>query len=285
MPVRSAEKAGAWYPADPGQLAAELDAYLQFGEVRPPAGTPVAAIAPHAGLRFSGPCAGKAYLALRPAAPSTVIVFGAVHTMHLDAPAIWNEGAWETPFGAVPVDEDLARACIEAGVGEANCRPHYGDNAIELQLPFIRHCFPDAAVLPIGAPPAADAHERGRLAREVQAAVRPDAVAVGSTDLTHYGESFAFTPAGTGLRALEWAKENDRKLLDLMAGGKADAIVTTAGEHHSACGSGAAAATTAYADAAGATGTILEQTTSYDIMPDGEASHFVGYGSVIFVRS
>ena len=67
-------------------------------------------------------------------------------------PAIWAAGAWETPLGALAVDEDLAQELIRAGAGAEGEAPHLGDNAIELQTPFLRHCFPNARIVPIATP-------------------------------------------------------------------------------------------------------------------------------------
>jgi AmmeMemoRadiSam system protein B len=284
MPFRAAEKAGSWYPATARSLEALLQDCLQEPQVEIPPGEPLAAVVPHAGLSFSGLTAGRAFRCLQPVAPDRVLIFGAVHTTALTAPAIWPEGDWQTPLGNVEVDAELAAALVENGVGEANPRPHYGDNAIELQMPFIRYCFPEAKIVPIATPPQEGVEQAGRRAWETAAAAGHKTIAIGSTDLTHYGASFAWTPKGTGREALEFARANDRQLLDLMVNQQADRIVPTAREQHSACGAGAAAATVAFAAAGGARGVLLEQTTSYDIMPQGEASHFVGYGSVLFVR-
>ena len=41
-------------------------------------------------------------------------------------------------------------------------------------------------------------------------------VCIGSTDLTHYGPRYGFTPMGTGLEGLRWAdRVNDQRFIDL----------------------------------------------------------------------
>jgi hypothetical protein len=284
MPLRKAEKAGAWYPSDPAKLRALLDECLPDAADALSGREPIAALVPHAGLSFSGAIAGAGYAVLSRTTPKVVLIFGAVHTMPLAEPAIWPSGAWQTPLGEVEIDVDLVEALHEAGVGTLDDMPHYGDNAIELQMPFVKHCFPGAKVVAIATPPNDLSAERGRAARRVVADAGAEAVVVGSTDLTHYGPSFAFTPKGTGEDALAWVKQNDRALLELIAGRKVEKILPRAAHDHSACGAGAAAALAAYADEAGAEGEILAQTTSHDIMPEGEPSHFVGYGTVVFGR-
>lgn len=282
--VREAEKSGTWYSADPQTLAAELDGYLRHaGGGR--SDRLAAAIAPHAGLAYSGAVAARVYAWLAETNPEleTLLLFGAVHTASLARPAIWPAGAWQTPLGEVEVDERLADKLIAAGVGESLPEPHFGDNAIELQLPFVKRCLPRTKIVPIATPPLASAAEAGVTAHAVVGRAGLNCAAVGSTDLTHYGRAFRFHPAGFGAAAVAWSKENDGKLLALLERLEAEEIVPAAGRDRSACGAGAAAAVTAYARAAGCKrGTVLEHTTSYDVAPGGDASHFVGYAAVTF---
>ena len=63
-----------------------------------------------------------------------------------------------------------------------------------------------------------------------------------SSDLTHYGPSYRFTPAGVGEAALEWAKANDRRLLERVTDLAAEQVVPEARAHANACGAGAIAA-------------------------------------------
>ena len=83
---------------------------------------------------------------------------------------------------------------------------------------------------------------------------------IASTDLTHYGENYQFSPAGSGVSAMQWAKENDQSLIDLMLGFQVDQIVPEAQKKQSACGPGAVAALLAACRENGAqTCCLLEQ--------------------------
>jgi AmmeMemoRadiSam system protein B len=57
--VQAAGVAGQFYPADPAQLAANVDASL--AKAVPSSTVPKAVIAPHAGHIYSGDVAGTAY--------------------------------------------------------------------------------------------------------------------------------------------------------------------------------------------------------------------------------
>lgn len=291
MFVRSAALAGSWYPGDARGLAAEVERCLATAEktygAPIPRGEPLAAAAPHAGLAYSGPLAAAAYALLRaaPRAIDVFVVFGACHRMRLSEPAVWTAGEWDTPLGAIAVDEELARLLVENGVGGDFARAHLGDNSIEMQTPFIRHLFPDAMIVPIAMSPFADSWRHGERAARLAEECGRRAVAVASTDLTHYGAAFGVMPAGRGEGALRWTRENDERFLEPLLAMSLDRIVSTAERDGSACGSGAAAAAAGWARERGcARGRLLGYANSHEIMPRGEAEHIVGYASVVFEK-
>lgn len=291
MGIRPAQLAGAWYSSRPEELRREVRSCLAQAEAlygRALAGDgcePIAVIAPHAGLAFSGAVAAVAYRLLRDAFErvDAFVVFGACHRASLRVPAVWAEGAWETPLGDIEVDEVLAERLVEAGVGEVGEAPHRGDNAIELQTPFIKSLFPEAKMVPVAVSSRPDSWRRGELAAGVAAEYGKRVVAVASTDLTHYGASFGVMPAGTGEAALAWTRENDRRFIDSLTRLDLENIVAVAERHGSACGGGAAAVAAGWAKAAGCgSGRLLAHTNSHEVMPMGEAEHFVGYASLVF---
>jgi AmmeMemoRadiSam system protein B len=106
---------------------------------------------------------------------------------------------------------------------------------------------------------------------------------LGSTDLTHYGPGYRFTPVGVGPGTLAWSKENDRRIIQLALEMKAENIIPEARSHHNACGAGAIAAAVATARTLGAQkGVLLEHITSYEVRSEGEIEDFVGYTGIIF---
>lgn len=297
MSVRHADKAGSWYKGKPAELQRELGECLRQAEEKfgplPSAGQggerPVGAVVPHAGLVFSGSVAATAYKRILDAAGrvDTFLVFGACHRARLSRPAVWAGGAWETPLGPVEIDSELAELLVSEGIGEENESAHLGDNAIELQTPFIKAMFPEARMTPVAMGFFPDAWRTGERAAEAIAASGSFkdkiVVALASTDLTHYGASFGVMPAGTGRPALEWARRNDARFLDSLVELRVADIVPVANRDQSACGAGAGAAVAGWAKAKGCRGgRLLAYATSYDIFPEGEAEHFVGYGSVIY---
>jgi hypothetical protein len=286
MPVRQPAVAGRFYPADRARCIREIERCLPDSL---PSDLPeriVGGIVPHAGWAFSGPTAAKVFSAIASQfTPDTVVLLSAMHARGASQPALYGSGAWRTPLGEAPVDEELAQVLLSTD-GEFVDRPaaHAGEHSAEVQVPFIQHLFPEAQILPIMMPPDQEAVSAGKVLGQTLAASDRRVVAVGTSDLTHYGPSFyGFAPAGTGQDALDWVRENDRRVIDLMLDLKARKIVPETTAHHNACGGGAIAATVAAARKLGAEeGVLLEYTTSYDVRPQGVPSDFVGYAAVVF---
>ena len=107
--LRRAAVAGSWYPSNPDELARQVDDYLgQAGA--PLGGKPVAVIAPHAGLVYSGHVAAFAYRQLAGCDIDVAVLVGPSHFVGFEGVALYERGAFETPFGPVAIDEDCAAA-------------------------------------------------------------------------------------------------------------------------------------------------------------------------------
>jgi AmmeMemoRadiSam system protein B len=159
---------------------------------------------------------------------------------------------------------------------------------MEVQVPFIQHLFPDARILPILTPPAEQAIRLGEIVASLIASDEErKIVCLGSTDLTHYGPRYGFTPMGTGKEGLKWATEvNDKQFIDFALALQPDKMLESANENYNACGAGAAAAAVAAAKALGKTkGVLLAHTNSNEIMLHkmGVTSReAVGYAAIVF---
>jgi hypothetical protein len=254
---------------------------------KPPqlAGTPVAGVVPHAGWDFSGAVAAKVFDTIRAfSAPKTFILFGTVHR-GIRANGLYSRGAWLTPFGEVTIDEELADRLLEQGRGlvQQSEEAHEYEHSIEVQMPLLKHFFPEAMAVPIAVLPDAKAPVLGARVGEFLRDNGADAAVVGTTDLTHYGDAYMFTPSGYGPQAHEWMKQNDMRIIELAKNMRAEDIVPEAHENMNACGGGALAATVGAARALGSEqGLTIEYTTSYDVMPEQDFRMAVGYAGMVF---
>ena len=286
--VRRPVAAGKFYPADPARCRAVAEALVAFPGKAPEAGQRLGGIIPHAGWICSGAIAGQVLGALGSgAAPEVVVVFGAVHTpIEIHVAALDSHEAWASPAGQSEVAGDLVEALRHSSdLFAVDDRLHDREHAVEVELPLIRAVWPHVRLLPVEVQVNDDAPAVGlRVAREVlQKGLRP--VFLASSDLTHYGPGYGFAPAGVGIAGLEWAKENDRRLLRLVGSFDIDQIVPEVRGHHNACGAGAIAAMLAACREAGArSARVLRHASSYEtlsgVVPQS-AVDAVGYAGVI----
>jgi MEMO1 family protein len=281
MPVREA-CATQFYPGD---CARSIEKFLQgFSAPSEPA-RPVAGVVPHAGWMYSGAVAAKIFEAIRQKSrPETYVIFGAVHRW-AQINGIYARGGWQTPFGVLEIDEALASEILaEAGEWiEDNTRVHSGEHSIEVQAPFLKYLSPQAKIVPIAVNADSRALELGRRVGEILSERGRRAVAIGSTDLTHYGDVYSFAPAGYGRKAHEWMKANDARIVGIAEEMQGAQILEEARKHHNACGAGALAATVEAARAMGAgRGYLVQYTTSFDAAPEKEFEMAVGYGGLLF---
>jgi AmmeMemoRadiSam system protein B len=290
MRVRQPVVAGRFYPADEASCVKAIEQHLPS---QPAEGVPdhiVAGIVPHAGWVFSGPTAAKVFMALKSrVSPQTIVLISAMHSWGGTQPAVFSSGAWASPLGQVKVDEDLAQTLLEAGKGTLVDSPdaHSGEHSAEVQIPFIQYLFPNTQILPILAPADNKVIPTGPIIASAARAADRQIAVIGSTDLTHYGTNYyGFAPAGSGEPALEWVRENDNRVVKLMIQMRAEDVIQETAANRNACGGGAIAATLSTARALGATeGVLLEYTTSYDVMPQGVATDFVGYAGLVLGHS
>ncbi|PID57793.1 AmmeMemoRadiSam system protein B [candidate division KSB3 bacterium] len=287
MSTRKACRAGSFYPADEASCRRELQRC--FGDYHAPdlPGSIRGGIVPHAGWIFSGSTAAKVFKSIHEkSAPESFLIFGAVHVRGVGRKAsFFDRGSWETPCGTVPIDEELARMITEnaSDIVQADHHSHHDEHSIEVQLPFIQYLFPAAKILPIMVHPTEEAVSLGQRIATLLQNQQKQVCVLGSTDLTHYGPRFGFTPYGIGQHSLRLMKANDRKLLDLIVAMKAEHVIRETEIHRNACGAGAIAATIAAVKILGAErGHLLEHITSQDVIPDRPASDFVGYAGIVF---
>ena len=291
MQTRRPIVAGQFYPAQHGACVDEINQYLEEqtpGESLPD--TIVAGIVPHAGWVFSGSLAAMVFSSIKQQHDkvNTFVVFGATHGYFGRSPAVYDSGSWITPLGETSVDEELASAILDSGAVVSDPDAHGHEHSIEVQVPFIQYLFPGARLLPVLTPPAEQAISLGEVVGDIISRDKQKKiVCIGSTDLTHYGPRYGFTPMGTGKEALHWAHSvNDKEFIDLALKLKPQDMLASAAENCNACGAGAAAAAVAAAKKLGKTaGLLLAHTNSNEVMRrkmGTSSAESVGYAAIVF---
>ena len=145
--------AGSFYPGDKSALKKMIEKFMEeakknidfFDE-----GKYAGVLCPHAGYVFSGKTQAHSYYYLSNSPPETFVILGPNHT-GLGLPvALMDKGSWETPFGEIKINEELASKIVEkSGFVGIDSSAHKYEHSIEVQLPFLQYIKKDATFVPI----------------------------------------------------------------------------------------------------------------------------------------
>jgi AmmeMemoRadiSam system protein B len=262
--IRPAAVAGSWYPASADRLGREVDSYVARAHVDE-TDAPVAIIAPHAGLKYSGPIAAFAYRAVGRLHYDAAVLVGPSHFVPFSGVSIWPRGAWNTPWGPVQVAEGLAHAITAASATIVEFPDAHGrEHSLEMQLPFVARLLPGVSIVPMvmGYQDRDTAFALGDTLTD--AVGRHRVLLVASSDLSHFNDArTAAMMDGVVLHHVE----------QLDAEGLMQALER---EPHHACGGGPMVAVLHAAKRLGATrARVLKYGDSGDV--SGDKSSVVGY--------
>ena len=272
--AREPAVAGAFYPADPGELQKAVSAYLEAAEARPAAGRLIALIAPHAGYVYSGAVAAHAYRHIGERSVDTVILIGASHTASYPGAAVYAGGSWRTPLGTVKINEKVARSLVNDKAGVTFLREAFSrEHSLEVQLPFLQRTLKGFTIVPVllgASTPASFAHLAEGLTKVLRENDR--AIIIASTDLSHYHDAAS-------------ASSKDRKVIDAVTRMSIEDLrgLLASGEGE-ACGGDAVLLTMLVGRNLGATnGVLFRYANSGDV--SGDRSRVVGYAAMGLYRT
>lgn len=181
MHVRDAAVAGMFYPANPRELAAEVNGLLDRN--RTPGAAPKAVIAPHAGYMYSGPVAASVYSRLCGARIERVVLVGPSHRVAFRGVAVPEADAFETPLGRVELDAEGLSTVLALPAVSRRADAHLAEHSLEVHLPFLQVALGAFRLIPLVVGMAST--------DDVAAAVDavwggPETLIVVSSDLSHY---------------------------------------------------------------------------------------------------
>jgi len=274
--IRTRVLPAGWYPRDEEELQNILHEWEQQEE-QPAKQSAIAAVVPHAGWAFSGRLAYQTVREIDGNCDTVVVVGG-----HLPGGAgtiAAREAAFETPKGTVSNDLEFLEVLERHHSLGDDLRP---DNTVEVQLPFVHAMFPNTQVVWLRTGNGEEAVELGKALAKAENEGERRLRVLGSTDLTHYGPSFGFTPQGVGEESFTWVRnENDAGIIERMLDCDAQGVIKWGTERQAACSSGAAAAAISYARRRGCgKASLIGYANSYEFRPDDS---FVGYAGVIYL--
>jgi len=148
----------------------------------------ICVVSPHAGFEYSGPVAGAVFSSVH--LPDKFILLGPSHRHIQTRLAIMQKGAWETPFGDVPIDTPLAAAISgQTDLLDEDESAHAREHSLEVQLPFIQFFKKDITIVPISISYDTSFEDLKELGEAVARAVMETGqkvLIVASTDMSHY---------------------------------------------------------------------------------------------------
>jgi len=283
-----------WYPRQRGLIEEFLE---PFAKDAPPALAgnssefSPAAIAPHAGWYYSGLPAAMAVSSLDRDAETVAVIGG-----HLPSGMpilLAEEEGVKTPLGTMEIDQKLREEFKNL---LPSSRPdRYQDNTVEVLLPMVHYFFPRARLLWLRFPADISSFEAGKLLAESAGKLGRRLVVLASTDLTHYGANYGFSPRGRGKPALEWVKKvNDAAFISAVLDADPSSALKHAEEDLAACSAGAVLGALGFSACLGKKdqgkmrARLLDYRTSADVGRDSDEDlseaeipdSFVGYASV-----
>lgn len=273
--TRPSPIAGAWYPADPVRLAANIDRYLEACEPVDMVGKVVALMVPHAGHVYSGAVAAYAFKVLSGLPIDLAAVVAPMHYPYPQALLTTAHSAYHTPLGDTPVDQqalsDLdAELVMEIGFGLSPVERD-PEHSLEIEIPFLQRVLPAGfKLLPVMVRDQSKRTARG-LGKSLGHILKGRrAILVASTDLSHfYSQSIA--------------NLLDSEILHQVESFDPEEVLKAEEEGRGfACGKAALAAVMWAAKDMGATrAVILHYATSAEV--SGDYEQVVGYAAAAFM--
>ena len=266
MLVRRPHVAGSFYPSESAALR-------QFCKANLPPSRELSAravILPHAGYIYSGQTA--CLVLSRVKVPELNLLIGPNHRGYGADFSLYDEGEWETPLGAVPIETAAAREMLAACPNlKKDCEAHADEHSLEVLVPFLQFKNPSVKILPViaGTLNLERTREFAQALGNFLAARSETRLVVVSTDMSHYEDDRA-------------TRKKDQYALDAILNLDAESLVQAVKRHRiTMCGFIPVVALLLMSEALGVRKTTLvDYRTSADAT--GDTDRVVGYAGFIF---
>ena len=219
--------AGSWYPGSASGIRALAEKWERMTRDADaaPRQSPNVLFLPHAGWAYSGETAWSAVRMVGNSAFRRVVVLAPSHRAWIENRLVAPESdSVSTPLGDIEIDGDwLARLSILAPVTRSD-DVHRGEHAAQIEYPLLQlalaHPFKIVPLVMGGF----GADQMGMCARALSRLVDAETLLVVSSDFTHYGDDFSYSPFGTdgGDEVREKVAARDAEALSLISRCDAD---------------------------------------------------------------
>lgn len=282
MAIRRPVWAGQFYPASPAELKRMVEEYTATAEIETPHGELLGLMVPHAGYLYSGAVAGYAYHYLREAGRDfeTVVLIGSAHHALVNGVAVYAEGSFSSPLGAVEVDQEATKELLQAAGTVAGTEPHQQEHSLEVQLPFLQCVLKGFRIVPLllGSN-ISETNEKELTDALLRIGKKRKTLLLASSDMSHYPDQGTATKVDR--RTLEAICSLDLNVLASSL--DASMAAGSVGLDTALCGEEAVRLMLSACLAQGANkGITLRYANSGDT--SGDKDRVVGYGAVALVK-
>ena len=190
----------AWYPVKGKLLIRKLEELQIIAQEKYQASLNPsfvrALICPHAGYDYSGAVASSAYNLLHPGIFKRVIILAPFHQNDFSGASLpgVDYDSYKNPLDRVALDIDMIKKLKKSSpLFIHNQWAHEHDHSIEVQIPFIQTYCGDCKIVPILIGSVTD-DEIKSIAEALRPFLDEKTLLVVSSDFTHYGKQFGYTP-------------------------------------------------------------------------------------------
>lgn len=261
--------AGQFYPADPTELAKDVQSRLQNAPAKMVDGHVLGLVVPHAGYQYSADIAAAGYKQVEGQQYDVIIILAPSHRDRFRGATIYPGSAYNTPLGSVPIDKKIAQELVNQSdqitFSEVG---HRAEHSLEVQLPFVQTLLPNTPIVPMvigfidwsGCQSIAKA-----LAKSLK---QKNPLIIASTDLYH-GESYN-----------DCKKLNEQTLAAIVDLHPQKLFSGLASGTYQACGGYPVVIMESAAQQLGADAAMLLKRTNSNDVTGTKSGYVVGYGAV-----
>ena len=218
---------GTWYPGTEREIRALARKWETSCDEASSGDAPNVLILPHAGWAYSGETAWTAVRTVRGAKFRRVVVLAPSHHAWIENRLVAPESAAvSTPLGEIKVDRDwLDRLALVAPVAR-NDRVHAGEHSAQIEYPLLQLALGNGfTIVPLVVGSFGE-DQMGMCVRALARLMDAETLLVLSSDFTHYGEDFSYTPFGKGggEDVRRKVAASDAEAFSLIAKGDADSF-------------------------------------------------------------
>lgn len=188
----------SWYPQQPAELKKTIqklfaqaeqhyDAILDPKKIR-------AILVPHAAYAYSGTVAASVYRLLDAATIDKVILLAPAHTASYTGIALPSFDTYQTPLGNVSISTEDVHILEQEPLCFIHNTAFDQEHSLEIQLPLLQSVInKKTPIIPLLVGKLGVDSSR-KLAKIIKPLITPRTLVIISSDFTHYGKAFDFTP-------------------------------------------------------------------------------------------